>query len=49
MAPNIETQLETGLTHARQARVRAAMTFSTYYFYFSRVGRLPHAGWEGKP
>jgi hypothetical protein len=47
MSRSIETQRDSDFRATRPQRV--ANAFAYYYFYFSRVGRLPHAGWEGNP
>ena len=49
MSRKIEKQLDSTLANARSPRAGGAFVFSYSYFYFSRVGRLPHAGWEEKP
>ena len=49
MSRSTETQRDSGLCGTRAQRVANAFAFPYDYFYFSRVGRLPHAGWEGNP
>ena len=49
MSRKIENQLDKTRANARGSRAGGAFAFSYEYFYFSRVGRLPHAGWEEKP
>ena len=48
MSRLIERQFDR-FASARDVRVRDAFAFPYYYFTFSRVGRLPHARWEGNP
>ena len=49
MSLKIEHQLELTRANAREPRAGGAFAFPYSYVYFSRVGRLPHAGWEEKP
>jgi len=49
MSRSIETQRDSDFHGTRAQRVANAFVFPYDYYYFSRVGRLPHARWEGNP